>query len=223
MKESELYFPLKQFLELKNYEVKAEVQSCDVLAIKGEEEPIIVELKLSLNLDVLLQAVDRLTLSSAVYIGIPKDCKSFKKKRKKSIKLLKMLGFGLILIGEDENSVDVIVEPTEYRPRKSKQKKARLLDEFQKREGDPNIGGMSTKKGVLTSYRQRALKVAEYLKEHGQNKASNISKEINEPKARDIMYNNYYGWFEKVSLGVYTISSKGLEEIEFWLNKDNMI
>lgn len=223
MKESELYLPLKQFLESKNYEVKAEVQSCDVLAIKDEEEPIIVELKLSLNFDVLLQAVDRLTLSSAVYIGIPKDCKSFKKKRKKSIKLLKMLGFGLILIGEDENSVDVIVEPTEYRPRKSKQKKARLLDEFQKREGDPNIGGMSTKKGVLTSYRQRALKVAEYLKEHGQNKASNISKEINEPKARDIMYNNYYGWFEKVSLGVYTISSKGLEEIEFWLNKDNMI
>ena len=51
MKESDLYPPLKQFLESQNYEVKGEVQDCDVLAVRGEEAPVIVELKLSLNLN----------------------------------------------------------------------------------------------------------------------------------------------------------------------------
>ena len=39
MKESDLYPPLKEFLEDQNYEVKGEVQDCDVLAVRGEEAP----------------------------------------------------------------------------------------------------------------------------------------------------------------------------------------
>ena len=46
MKESDLYLPLKQFLESQNYEVKGEVQDCDVLALRDDEAPVIVELKL---------------------------------------------------------------------------------------------------------------------------------------------------------------------------------
>lgn len=60
MKESDLYLPLKRFLESQNYEVKGEVQDCDVLAVRGEEVPVVVELKLSFNLNVVLQAVERL-------------------------------------------------------------------------------------------------------------------------------------------------------------------
>ncbi len=66
MKESDLYPPLKQFLESQNYEVKGEVQDCDVLAVREEETPVVVELKLNLNLQVLLQAVDRLALTPKV-------------------------------------------------------------------------------------------------------------------------------------------------------------
>ena len=58
MKESDLYLPLKRFLISQNYEVKGEVQDCDVVAIRGKEAPVVVELKLTLNLDVVLQAVD---------------------------------------------------------------------------------------------------------------------------------------------------------------------
>ena len=46
MKESDLYLPLKRFLESQNYEVKGEVQDCDVVAVRGEEAPVVVELKL---------------------------------------------------------------------------------------------------------------------------------------------------------------------------------
>ena len=77
MKETDLYLPLKKFLEKQGYEVKAEVENCDVVAVKvpaGNEKaqpPTIIELKLSLNLEVILQAVDRLILSPVVYIGVP--------------------------------------------------------------------------------------------------------------------------------------------------------
>ena len=66
MKESDLYLPLKRFLEAQNYEVKGEVQDCDVLAVRGDEVPVVVELKLSFNLNVVLQAVDRLSVTPKV-------------------------------------------------------------------------------------------------------------------------------------------------------------
>lgn len=219
MKESDLYLPLKQYLESQNYEVKGEICDCDVVAIKDKEPPVIVELKLTLNLDVLLQGVDRLALSSLIYIGIPHECKSFKKRRKLSLKLLKMLGFGLILIDVKSNKVEVVLDPSEYTPRKIKQKKEKLLGEFQSRIGDPNLGGMASKKGVLTSYRQKALKIALYLEKNESAKASILSKELEEPKARDIMYKNFYGWFDRVSIGVYKLSVKGEAEIGLWLSK----
>jgi len=219
MKESDLYLPLKQYLESQDYEVKGEVCDCDVVAVRAEEPPVIVELKLTLNIDVLLQGVDRLALSSIIYIGIPHDAKSFKKKRKLCLKLLKMLGFGLILINAKSNKVEVLLDPSEYKPRKVKQKKEKLLGEFQSRIGDPNLGGMASKKGVLTSYRQRALKIALYLEKNESVKASTLAKELEEPKARDIMYKNFYGWFDRISTGVYELTPKGKGEIGLWLSK----
>ena len=41
MNESDLYLPLKRFLESQKYEVKGEVQGCDVLAIRGIRLPTI--------------------------------------------------------------------------------------------------------------------------------------------------------------------------------------
>ena len=77
MKESDLYLPLKRFLESQHYEVKGEVQDCDVLAVRGREAPVVVELKLSLNLEVILQAVERLALTSKVYIAFPYTVRLF--------------------------------------------------------------------------------------------------------------------------------------------------
>jgi hypothetical protein len=73
MKESDLYLSLKNYLATRGYEVKGEVKDCDVMAVRGDEEPLIVKFKLSINLSVVLQAVDRLSLSSNVYIGLPKQ------------------------------------------------------------------------------------------------------------------------------------------------------
>ena len=218
MKESDLYMPVKRFLESQDYEVKGEVEDCDVVAVRGKEAPVIVELKLSLNLNVILQAVERLSLAPKVYIGIPKQCKILKRRRRHIIKLLRMLGLGLVVIDPDLEigSVEALLDPGEYRPRKSKQRRERLLKEFANRVGDPNLGGTGKRKGIMTAYRQRALSIAQFLQEHGPTKASHISRTLRELKARDILYRNVYGWFDRVSRGVYELSLRGKQEISLW-------
>ena len=93
MKEIDLYSPVKQFLEGQGYEVKGEIHECDVMALRGSEEPLVVELKLAFSLDVLLQAVNRLSVSPVVYIGIPSTCKAFRKRRRRIIKAPKNAGY----------------------------------------------------------------------------------------------------------------------------------
>ena len=221
MKESDLYPSLKGFLEAQNFEVKGEVQNCDVLAVRGEETPVVVELKLTLNLNVILQAVERLILTPKVYIGVPGQCKILKRQRKRIIKLLRMLGLGLIVIrpGWKTGSVEVLLDPGEYKPRQSKRKQERLLGEFMNRVGDPNMGGADRRKGIMTAYRQKALAIASFLRDNGPTKASNIANALNEPKTRDILYRNVYGWFDRVSLGIYALSTRGNREIPLWLPK----
>lgn len=218
MKEADLYNPLKHFLESQGYEVKGEVLECDVLAVRENEETVIVELKLSLNLNVILQAVQRLSVTSKVYIGVPVQCKTLKRRRKHIIKLLRMLGLGLLVINTkpEAGSVSVILDPGEYRPRISKHRRERLLGEFVKREGDPNLGGSEKRNGIMTAYRQRALAIAWFLQKQGPLKASHIAGELEEPKARDILYRNVYGWFDRVSRGVYELSPRGRQEISLW-------
>ena len=218
MKESDLYRPLKLFLESQGYQVKGEVQDCDVVAVRGEEPPVVVELKRSLNLDLVLQGVERLALTSSVYIGVPNRCAVLKKKRKHLIKLLKMLGLGLVMIDPDPKygSVAVLLDPGEYRPRQSKHRRERLLGEFVQRVGDPNLGGSAMRRGIMTAYRQQALAIARFLQQHGPTKAATIAQTLEEPKTRDILYRNVYGWFDRESYGVYALSPRGEREIPLW-------
>ncbi|MDJ0838647.1 MAG: DUF2161 family putative PD-(D/E)XK-type phosphodiesterase [Acidobacteriota bacterium] len=219
MKESDLYPPLKRFLEAQGYAVKAEIQDCDAMAVRGDEVPVLVELKLTLNLSVILQAVDRLALTPKVYIGVPKQCKTLNRRRKRIIKLLRMLGLGLLVIDTayGPGHVGVLLDPGPYKPRPSKRRRERLLGEFEKRVGDPNLGGTDKRKGIMTAYRQRALAIARFLMEQGPTKASDIAKALEEPKARNIVYRDVYGWFDRVSQGVYELSPKGKQEIPLWL------
>jgi len=218
MKESDLYLPVKGLLESQGYEVKGEVHDCDVVALRGDEAPVVVELKLNLNLDVLLQAVARLTLTPKVYIGVPEQTKVLKRKRRQVHKLLRMLSLGLIVVdpGREHFNVQLVLDPGEYKPRKSAFRQERLLGEFMKRVGDPNVGGADRRRGLMTVYRQRVLGIARYLEQHGPTKASDVAHALGEPKARQMMYQDHYGWFDRKSKGIYALSPRGRNEIESW-------
>jgi hypothetical protein len=218
MKEADLYLPLKRFLESQAYEVKGEIGDCDVVAVRGAEAPVIVELKLSLNLDVILQAVERQAMTPSVYVGVPAECRSLERHRRRVVKLLRMLGLGLVTIARKRaaSGVEVLLDPGEYRPRRSKPRQARLLGEFTARVGDPNVGGSDKRKGVMTAYRQRALRIAAVLREEGPIKASDVAHALGEPKTREILYADVYGWFDRVSRDTYTLSPRGSRELALW-------
>jgi hypothetical protein len=218
MKEIDLYRPVKEFLERQGYEVKGEIHECDVMAIRGSEDPLVVELKLAFSLDVLLQAVNRLSVSPVVYIGIPSTCKAFKNRRRRVIKLLRMLGIGLLLVQVNSKTsrVNVALDPGEYRPRVHPKRQTKLLGEFEKRRGDPMPGGSGRRRKMMTAYRQKAIRIAQYLAENGPTKASIIAKEIEEEDVRSVLYRNVYGWFDRMGDGIYGISPRGVAELNSW-------
>ena len=220
MKESDLYQPLKNYLENQGYDVKGEIQNCDVMAIREDEPPVIVELKLTFNLQVILQSVERLGLTSNVYIGVPRSTKIINKEQKRINKLLRRLGIGLILIdpSRENGNIEIILDPIPYNPRESKVRKQRLLGEFAKRVGDPNTGGTEKRKGIMTAYRQRAILVAGFLQKAGPTKASDVARALELSEARNILYRNHHGWYERVGKGIYEISPRGKKELPQWQN-----
>ena len=69
-RETDLYPPVKTFLEGQGYVVKSEVGAADVVAVRGGEPPVIVELKLSFSLALVHQCVARLAVSDEVYMAV---------------------------------------------------------------------------------------------------------------------------------------------------------
>ena len=104
--------------------------------------------------------------------------------------------------------VEVLCDPAPYRPRKSAQRKGRLLREFARRVGDPARGG-ATRSGQVTAYRQDALRIAAHLACAGPCKGSEVAAATVVATATRIMAADHYGWFERVSVGIYRLTPGG--------------
>ena len=61
--ETDLYPPIKAYLEEQGYVVKSEIGAADVVAVRGAEPPVVVELKLAFSLTLFHQAIARLAVS----------------------------------------------------------------------------------------------------------------------------------------------------------------
>lgn len=206
-KETDLYPPVKTYLEAQGYEVKGEIGAVDIMALRGNEAPLLIELKLGFTLALLHQGINRQTVTDAVYLAVPKG-----KITKPNLNLCRRLGLGVMTIRLRDQFVEVLCDPTPYRPRKSAKRKSRLLREFARRVGDPNAGG-STKAGIITSYRQDALKCAAFLAQHGAAKGATVAKATEVPTATRIMADDHYGWFERVTTGIYALTPKGFDAL----------
>jgi len=220
VKESDLYRPIKTYLETFDYEVKGEVQGCDIVAMKDGEEPVIIELKLSFNLDLVLQAVNRKGLGENIYVAVPAPDtpgkrKNWNNRRRDVLKLCKMLGLGLINVHlhAKVQKVDVLLDPAPYAPRKNSRKQTRLKKEFKARLGDPNTGGVTRQK-IITAYRQDALRCILTMQTEESMKLSNIKKLSNVEKAGSILQKNHYGWFIRHERGIYGLSDEGRQALK---------
>jgi hypothetical protein len=217
MPEADLYPPIKRFLEAQGYTVKGEIGPCDVVGVRDDDGPVVVELKERLSLTLILQAVDRLAVSDAVYVAFrvgKGQSGSWRSHGKQVVALCRRLGLGLLTVSARDR-VEPVLDPAPYRPRVSRDRRSRLLKEFAERVGDPEVGGSAMARR-LTSYRQDALRCARELAAEGVLKVSILSTRTGVSRAGVILRDNHYGWFERVTVGHYTLSADGMRELNTW-------
>ncbi|WP_019534232.1 DUF2161 domain-containing phosphodiesterase [Paenibacillus ginsengihumi] len=222
--ETELYAPVKAYLEELGYEVKGEVRHCDLVAMRGDEPPLIVELKRSFSIPLLLQGIDRLRISRSVYVAFELPNKgraphgaTWPELRK----LCAMLGLGMLTVrfyktrkprvevqchppGDDS----LLLSP----PRLSKPAAGRLIHEFRERGADYNVGG-STQRKLVTAYREKALHLALLLREYGPCSPRQLRDLTGNVKAAGMLQNNVYRWYQRVERGVYRLTPLGEEAL----------
>lgn len=212
MRETDLYPPVKALLEGQGYTVKAEVKDCDVVAVRGDEAPVIVELKLNLSLALMLQGIDRQSITDAVYLAVPRGKgKRFLNQMNDAQRLCKRLGLGIMAVNVATGLVKVYCDPAPYQPRKVKKRFEALLKEFDARVGDPNKGGQVGAK-IITAYRQDVLRMIDLLDKGGQMRPKDFVAQGIE-KAPSILSKDHYGWFYRVERGVYALSDLGVQAV----------
>ena len=119
--ETSLYLPVKIFLEGLGFVVKGEVGGCDLVALKGDDLPVVVicELKLTFNLELILQGVDRVTASDEVWLAARLSSRGRGRESDARFRnLCRMLGFGL-LGALPNGQVEILVSPSAPMPRKN--------------------------------------------------------------------------------------------------------
>ncbi|NTT85376.1 DUF2161 domain-containing phosphodiesterase [Tabrizicola sp. SY72] len=175
------------------------------MAVRGDEPPVVVELKLSFSLALVMQGVARQALFDAVYLAVPLGPKGWALRYKDILALCRRLGLGLLAVRGQE--VEAHLDPGPYQPRRNTVRAGRLLREFSRRVGDPNTGGT---RGIrrVTAYRQDALRCLAVLAP-GPMKAASVAAAAGVARAAVLMRDDHYGWFEREARGIYRLTPQG--------------
>ena len=212
--ETSLYLPVKRFLENLGFAVKGEIGGCDLVGLKGDDPPVVVvcELKLSFNLELLMQAVDRAGACDEVWLAAKLSARGKGRENDARYRnLCRRLGFGMLAVTTG-GDVEVIVRPPTTAARRNPKKRSRLVSEHQRRKGDPVLGG-STRAPIMTAYRQQALACA-FAMTDGPRRVRDLKPEI--PDAPKILQGNVYGWFDRAERGVYVLTEAGYAALKRW-------
>lgn len=212
--ETTLYLPVKRFLEKLGFEVKGEIDGCDLVALRQGEPPVVVigELKLSFTLELVLQGVDRTAACDEVWLAVRASSRGRGRETDPRVrKLCRFLGFGLLGVFA-RGHVEVLVEPKPWRPRRDNRRRSALVEEHRRRHGDPAAGG-STRAPIMTAYRQRSLICAAAL---AAGPGTTRALRATVPDAPTILLRNVYGWFVRVERGLYALTKEGKAALARW-------
>ena len=211
--EKAMYPIIKTYLESLGYDVKAEVLNADIMA-KKDDQVIIVEMKTTFSIKLIYQGLKRMHISDLVYLAIPKPTLKVRKSdtfhEKETI--TRRLELGLMLVDLKHENIEVLYDPQPDQLKKQKKKQNRLLKEFNTRKTTMNVGGV-TKTKIITAYKELAIALLIELKE-GPRKTSYLKTIIGDPKVVNILQMNYYGWYERVSKGVYQLTEAGYQALD---------
>ena len=212
-KETDLYEPIRAFLEEEGYQVQAEVKNCDIAAVK-DGQLVIVELKKAFNLKLVYQGLERQSLTEQVFVAIPRPKKGQREKAwKDMLKLLKRLELGLLTVALDSplQTVDVVLEPSDSLAWKNRKKREKVQAELEQRQVDANVGGMTRRK-IMTAFREKSIRLACLLEKEEQVSTASLRERGMEDYI-GILSRNYDKWFRRVEKGAYALSEKGKEAL----------
>jgi hypothetical protein len=214
--ETDLAQPLCRWLEEQGYTVRSEVKDCDIAALRGDEL-LIIEIKKSLTLTLVVQAVQRQRMTDTVYVAIPRPRNKWTwwKESRGVFHLLRRLELGLILVSASNGGppVDVIFPPRPLARRKRLPSRRAVLAEISGRIADFNTAG-SARTRLVTAYREIAIHIACCMLPRARISPRALRALGTGPKTQSILQTNVYGWFVRKEKGLYALSSRGRKELE---------
>jgi len=211
-KETDLYEPIKDLLSDKGFTVRGEVKGCDIAAVK-DDMLWIVEMKVSANLTLLFQAMERQAATDWVFVAIPRPRNTRRGKFTQFKHLLKKLQIGLITVALDSPAkfAEIILFPAGNATKTTK-KSTNVRREVAGRIAD-TIGGGKSK--VNTAYRERCVRIACLLEAHGPQSAKVLIKNYNcESDTYSILHKNVYNWYDKIAHGQYALNNAGMAYLQ---------
>ncbi len=219
MRETDLYGPVHDYLERLGYQVQGEVNGCDLTAIMGDEL-VVVELKTSFNLKLLSQAVKRQRAADSVYVAIPNPKGGARTAGWRDMcMLLRRLELGLITVAPNrkDKQVEIHFHPNTFDRLKSlrtnKKVRHHIIKEAVSRSGQYNTGGTNKTK-LITAYREQAIHVACCMMKYGNMSPSQLRKLGTGAKTQNILSDNHYGWFTRVSKGIYSLNDSARQFLD---------
>jgi hypothetical protein len=212
--ETDLYRPIAEYLTAQGYSVYGEVRGCDLAASRGDEL-VAVELKRGFCLSLIAQAVERQKAIESVYVAVPRPKGGTRGRRWRSyLHLLRRLELGLIFVEcpSDRAAIEIVLHPKSFdrTASVSRGRRARrsMIREISGRSGDYNTGG-STRRKIMTAYRENAVHIACCIEKFGPLSPRRLRELGTGQKTQSILTKNHYGWFVRVSRGVYDLHEQG--------------
>ena len=206
-KEADLYEPIKSLLTEQGFTVRGEVKDCDIAAVK-DETLWIVEMKLSINLKLIFQAMERQAATDWVFVAVPRPKSAKNSSYKQLQRLLKKLNLGLMTVALDSPAklVEIVLFPAGSAEKVNK-KSTNLRREVAGRVSDTTGG---SKGAVNTAYRERCVRIACLLEAHGPLSAKVLTNTYGcEKDASQILTRNFYNWYKKIAPGQYELNDAG--------------
>lgn len=214
MRETELYDPLRRWLEGQGYAVAAEVHHCDIVAYPPSEPEtlIVVELKTRMSLDLVAQAALRKELTDTVYVAVPLHGSRARIRNGRALKnLLRRLEIGLIVVRflRHATRVELVQHPAPFSPRRAHRRRIRIIREIDGRYAEFDLAGQPGGTPRMSAWRQRSLRIAQILQSAGLASPSDLRALGAPPQTQQILSANTYGWFDRVRRGQYRLSPAG--------------
>lgn len=211
-KETDLYPHLKNWLEEQGFTVHGEVHGCD-LAAHRDGKLVLVEIKRTINLDLVYQIIRRQEVDALVYGAVPAPRDFDNKRWREGVRLFRRLDAGLIIVyTEPDIRVEPLLHPRQV-PRGTRKTITRsYLDEMEARTLDANLGGSPGWKN-MNAFREKALRIAVAIERFGPSSKHHLCLTGASSMTGSILRRNQDGWFELTAPGIYGLTAKGKDAL----------